>query len=406
MRRFALLLALFAGPAWGEALPVFNPSGPNAEAYGSAEGYRAGYPQTQARLVGNFSHYDSISTTRRVAKAAVPYPLARAAQEISLHYTYKGAVHSLTDYLERQPTTGLLILKDSTILAEHYQYGRTEQDRFLSQSMAKTVVSMLVGIAVSEGKIHTVDELAQSYVPGLVGSEVGATPLRALLHMSSGIAYHEVYDGHDDAAKLNRAIWGRNAAGAVAGIREFNIRESPPDTHWYYKGLDTETVGLVLAGATGKTLSDYLHEKIWSRIGTESDALWAVDAHGQEPAFCCLNITLRDYARLGRLLAFDGNWNGEQVIPKDWVLAATTPQAAFLQPGAEAGYYGYGYQVWLLPGDKRQFVLLGIHGQQIYVDPESKLVLVHTAVRATPTRDPLQPELGALWRGLVRQEGR
>ena len=405
MRRIIPLLLLFCSQAFAQALPVVNPGGPNAEAYGSAENYPAGYPQTQQNLVGNFSHYDTISRTRRVARAPLVTPFDRAPAEIALRYTYRGASHTIADYLSRHPTTGLLILKDSTILAEHYQYGRTETDRFVSQSMAKTVTAMLIGIAVADGKIRSIDDLAETYVPTLASSEIGATPIRALLHMASGIAYREVYDGHDDAATLNNAIWSRNGEGASAVIRRFSAREAPPDTVWHYKGLDTETLGLVLSAATDQTLSDYFSEKIWSRIGTERDAAWGIDAHGQEPAFCCLNITLRDYARLGRLLAHDGAWNGEQIIPKDWIMAATTPSAAFLHPGAGAGYYGYGYQVWLLPGTRRQFVLIGIHGQMLYVDPASKLVLVHTAVRPTPTRDPTAPELGALWRGLVEQEG-
>ncbi len=384
---------------------MFNPSGPFADALGAAAGYPAGYPQTQRTLVGNFSHYDSVSRTREVPRASTPMPFDRAPAEIALSYTYKDGLHTLPDYLSRHPATGLLILKDRTILAEHYQYGRTEQDRFMSQSMAKTVASMLIGIAVSQGKIHSIDDTTASYVPELAGSEIGATPIRALLHMSSGIAYREVYDGHDDSAKLNAAIWSRTGEGAAAAARQFNTREAPPDTKWHYKGLDTETLGLVLSRATGQPIAETLSTEIWSKIGTEANAAWAIDGHGLEPAFCCLNATLRDWGRFGRLLAWDGAWNGEQIIPRAWVLEATTPAAPFLRPGAGAGYYGYGFQVWLLPGSRRQFVLLGIHGQSIYVDPLSKLVLVHTAVRAAPTGDPTQPELGALWRGLVAQEG-
>jgi CubicO group peptidase (beta-lactamase class C family) len=401
----AAVIALAPPPSRAQALPVFNPGGPNAEAYGSADGYPAGYPQTQRMLVGNFSHYETVSRTRKVARAATPSLFERAPAEIDLHYTYRGATHTISDYLSRHPTTGLLIIKDNTILSEHYQYGRTETDKFMSQSMSKTVASMLVGIALSEGRIKSLDDPAATYVTGLADSEIGVTPIRALLHMASGINFREVYDGHDDSAALNNAIWSRNGEGAVVAARRFNVREAAPDTLWHYKGLDTETIGLVLREATGETLSDYLSEKIWQRIGTESDAAWAIDAHGQEPAFCCLNVTLRDWGRLGKLLAHDGSWNGEQIIPKDYVIAATTPSAPFLSPGKGAGYYGYGYQVWLLPGSARQFVLIGIHGQMLYVDPASKLVLVHTAVRPTPTGDPMAPELGALWRGLLMQEG-
>ncbi len=402
----SLAFLALAATAHAEALPVFNPTGPDAAAYGRADGYPAGYPQTQRTLIGNFSHYDSVSRTRPVPRGAGPAShLTRAPAEIALHYTYQGHSHDIADYLSRHPATGLLILRDNVILAEHYQYGRTDQDRFLSQSMAKTVVAMLVGIAVAEGRIRSIDDHADAYVPSLAGSEIGATPIRALMHMASGIAYREVYDGHDDAATLNTAIWSRNGTGAEAAVRQFNTREAPPDTKWHYKGLDTETLGLVLAAATGQNLATYFSTRIWSHIGPEHDAAWAIDAHGQEPAFCCLNLTLRDWGRLGRLLAHDGAWEGQQLIPKSWVIEATTPAAPFLKPGAGAGYYGYGYQVWLLPGDRRQFTLIGIHGQMLYVDPASKLVMVHTAVRPLPTRNPEAPELGALWRALVAQHG-
>ncbi len=408
LMKILALLALLPSLAQAQALPVFNPSGPDAEAYGAAENYPVrfiGPNRIQRNLVGAFSHDDQLSRVHKVAKAPSVAALARAPTEISLSYTYRGRTGTIPDYLSRHPATGLLILQDRTILAEHYQYGRTDQDRFVSQSMAKTVTSMLVGIAVAEGKIRSIDDLAETYVPALAGSAVGATPIRALLHMASGIAFKEVYDGHDDAAALGASMFPKGSGGAVQGVRQFNNRETPPDTHWHYKGLDTVTLGLVLTAATGMPMAEYLSSRIWSRIGTESDAGWAVDAKDQEVAMCCLSATLRDYGRLGALLAHDGAWGGQQIIPADWVRAATSVAAPFLAPGKDAGFYGYGYQVWLLPGLRRQFVLLGIHGQAIYVDPTAKLVLVHSAVRKLPSRDPEAAELGALWRALVAQQG-
>ncbi len=166
-----LVCAVAPSPSLAEALPVFNPSGPNAEAYGSADGYPAGYPQTQRMLVGNFSHYETVSRTRSVARATTPAMFDRAPAEIDLHYTYRGETHTIGDYLSRHSTTGFLIIKDNTILSEHYQYGRTETDKFMSQSMSKTVASMLVGIAVSEGRIKSLDDAAATYVTGLADSE-------------------------------------------------------------------------------------------------------------------------------------------------------------------------------------------------------------------------------------------
>ena len=402
------VLALLPVLAQAQALPVFNPSGPDADVYGAAENYPVRYigpNRTQSHLVGAFSHSDKLTPFHTAAKAAKPVALGRAPSEISLSYHYRGRTGTIADYLSRHPATGLLILKDRTILAEHYQYGRTDRDRFVSQSMAKTVTAMLVGIAVAEGKIRSIDDLAEVYAPQLAGSAVGATSIRALLHMASGIAFREVYDGRDDSAALNAAMFPKGNPGAMQGVRQFNIRETPPDTHWHYKGLDTVTLGLVLTAATGMPMADYLASRVWSRIGTEADAIWSVDQKGVEVAMCCLSATLRDFGRFGALLAADGAWDGQQIIPADWVRAATSVQAPFLAPGKDAGYYGYGYQVWLLPGARRQFVLLGIHGQAIYVDPAAKLVLVHTAVRTRPTGDPTTPELGAFWRALVAQEG-
>jgi len=414
MRRLLLLLTLLAGPAHADALPTFSPTGPDAAAYGAAEGYPVhaiGPRREQRYLVGAFSHADRLLPHREVAAAATPAPFARAANEIVLTYTYRGAQHTLADYLERHPTTGLLIVRDRTIMAEHYQYGRTDRDRFLSQSMAKTVNAMLIGIAIGEGAIHSIDDPAAAYVPGLAGSQLGATPIRALLHMASGIEFTEVYDGNDDSAKLGRLLWQRGSPGPVAVVRQFDTRTAPPDTAFHYAGLNSETLGLVLSAATKMHPADYLASRIWQRIGTESTASWQVDASGQEATMCCLSAVLRDWARFGVLLAHDGAWDGQQIIPRQWLLDATTaaPDGPFA-PTVATRFMGYGYQTWLFPpfpglGPRRQFALLGVHGQTIFIDPSSKLVLVHTAVRPRPSGDSMAPELNALWAALVRKYG-
>ena len=411
MRRIIAVLALLAGPAWGQALPVFSPSGPDAAGYGEAAGYPLRQPGTrreQQHLIAEFSRNDQLMSVRRIPRPPVPSVLTRAPQELRLSWTHRGRPADLPDYLSRHATTGLLVMQDRTILYEHYQYGRRDTDRFLSQSMAKTVTAMLVGIAVGEGRIRSIDDLAEDYVADLKGSTIGATPIRALLHMASGLAYREDYDGQDDAAKLNRGLFARNGQGAVATLRQFEAREAAPGTKWRYKGADTETLGLVLMAATGMPVADYLASRIWQKIGAEAGAAWGIDTAGKEAAFCCLNATLRDWARLGALLAQDGAWEGQQIIPAAWVRAATSVQAPYLAPGpaGTGSSYGYGYQVWLLPDAGRQFVLLGVHGQALYVDPQSKLVLVHTAARVRAVGDPLAPELGTLWRALVAQRGR
>jgi CubicO group peptidase (beta-lactamase class C family) len=242
-------------------------------------------------------------------------------------------------------------------------------------------------------------------VPALAGSEIGKTPIRALLHMASGIAFKEVYDAPGDNQRLNLMLFTRANPGPAQAVAMFNTREEAPDTRFHYAGIDTEVLGLVVTQAVKMPLTDYMRTRIWQPMGAEADAAWTVDTTGQETAFCCINAVLRDWARVGMMLANDGAWNGKQIVPRQWVLDATTPQAPFLTPGVATRFYGYGYQIWLLPGPGRQFALLGIHGQTIFVDPVSKLVLVHTAVRVQATVDQTAVELRALWKALVARFG-
>jgi CubicO group peptidase (beta-lactamase class C family) len=396
----------------GEAEPgaVFSDTGPDAAAYGAAAGFPIGTRATASQLenlVGTYSHFDEMFSSRPIRRATTPW-LFKRAPEPAISYNFGSDRLSIENYLGRNPTTGLLIAKDDTILYEHYQYARTDRDRFLSQSMAKTITAMLIGIAVSENKIRSIDDLVSVYVPGLANTEYGKTPIRDLLHMSSGVAFAEIYDGKDDVAQLSRDLFGVPGKDPVASVAQFNTRIAPPGTKWHYASVETEILGLVLRAATGVPVADYLGDKIWGAIGTEADASWTIDSTGQETAFCCFNATLRDYARLGRLLAHDGAWEGRQLIPRQWLLDATTvnPSNAYLAPRAATPYFGYGYQVWILPGEQRSFALIGIRGQMILVDPASKLVMVHAAVRKQPSDRASSADLIALWLGVVAQLGK
>jgi CubicO group peptidase (beta-lactamase class C family) len=390
--------------------PVFSDTGPDAEVYGAAAGFPVGDRATSSQpqhLVATYSHFGEIFPSRPVRRAATPW-LFKRATEPSISYTFRSDRFSIQDYLSRNPTTGLLIVKDDTILYEHYQYARTDRDRLLSQSMAKTVTAMLIGIAVSEGKIKSIDDHVSAYVPGLAAVEYGKTSIRNLLQMSSGVDFTEVYDGKDDIAKLSRDLFAGSDKDPVASVAQFNTRVAPAGTRWHYASVETEILGLVLRAVTGGPVADYLHDRIWQPIGAEADASWAIDGTGQEITFCCFNAVLRDYARFGRLLAHDGAWEGRQVIPRQWLLDATTVQLAdaYLAPRTATPYFGYGYQVWLLPGEARRFALVGIRGQMILVHPASKLVMVHTAVRQKPSDPADYAEILTLWASVVAQLGK
>ena len=410
MLAFLSMLA-FKSVVFAQSGPVFSDSGPEAEAYGASSGYSVPpfeYPPASRQdfMDGMYSHFDTVHPMRTVPKPATPSILKRSAEEIAPFYHYDGRQKAIGDYLNTHPVTGLLIARDDTILFEHYRYARTDKDRLLSNSMAKTITALLVGIAISEGAIRSIDDTAATYVPEMAGTEYGATPLRALLQMSSGVAFREqTYQADDDIIKLHRGLLGENPAGAIAVLRQFNTREAPPGTRFAYASSETEVLGLVVSRAVRMPLADYLAARIWQKLGAESDAAWAIDPTGQEAAYCCFIATLRDWARLGLMLANDGAWNGQQIVPRQWLLDATSvPRDSYLR-NTIAPSWGYGYQVWLLPGERRMFLLLGISGQDIFVDPESKLIMVHTAVRKLPVGDPKSPEVVALWYAVVAQYG-
>jgi CubicO group peptidase (beta-lactamase class C family) len=403
IRRLVLAMFLAAGHAWGQANPVLSPTGPDAAAYGQEQNYPYGSPVgelVQLFMVGTLTHFDRIFPHHVIARSTAAQ-LPRAPAELSLSYRHDGMTLSLDEYLRRNTTTSLLIARDGTILYEHYQYGRTDADRFLSYSMAKTVTGMLIGIAVREGAIRSIDQPASDYVPELAGTEYGGTSIRNLLRMASGVAFRETYDGTDDATKLRVMQYRPGGLPAPRIVATFNLREAPAGTRFHYASAETAVLGLVLRRAVNLTLADYLSTRVWRPMGAEADASWGVDNSDQETAQCCLSAVARDWLRLGILLADDGVRDGREVIPRAWVLEATTPSGPFLAPGVATQTFGYGYQTWVLPGPRHQFALMGLHGQAVLVDPERKLVLVHTAVQVEATPHPDLTELLALWRALV-----
>jgi CubicO group peptidase (beta-lactamase class C family) len=384
-------------------VPGIARAAPDEMALGKAEGYPVCPPTARIEtrcLVGLVSRRDEAWPSRRVPRGRDTFALARAPAEPRFRYRWRGSDHGVDDYLATHRTTGLLVLKGDTILAERYQYDRNASHRMTSMSMAKTVVAMLVGIAIDEGAIKSVDDTADRYVPQLTGTEYGVTPLRHLLSMSSGVAFSETYRGSDDIEALARLSMGFASPGGAATVAPFNRRERAAGARFHYASAETQVLGLVLRAATGKPVSDYLSEKIWQPMGAEADASWLIDKGGFEAAFTGLNATLRDYGRLGLLLANDGATAGRQVIPAAWVRAATTPPAPQFEPGSIPGMFGYGYQTWILGGKRRQFVLRGVRGQAVFVDPEARVVLVHTCAAEIGT--PVS-ELVALWSHVAEQ---
>jgi CubicO group peptidase (beta-lactamase class C family) len=366
--------------------PGYAVAAPDEDALGKADGY------PHARLtndfsmfndrykVGNFTSLEKIFWPRTIAASGSPRPLATAPEELRVSYPYAGRTYSVEDLLARQRITGLLVMKGDTILLERYQYGRTAQDKFASFSMAKTVTGILAGIALHDGLIASLDEPAQKYAPGLEGTAFGPASIRTLLRMSSGAQWSdEPTPGQpSDIGNLSGDTFFRRGAGGATALRSVRARAAPVDTRFNYSSAETFALGLAVRGAVGKDLADYASEKLWKPMGAASDASWLTDSSGMESAYCCINATLRDYGRLGLLLADDGEIGGRQVIPKDYLLAGTDPerQPEHLKPRRATSFFGYGYQAWIYPFRTRTFAARGLFGQQIIVQPSARAVIV------------------------------
>lgn len=390
---------------------------PDEDLLGKAAGYPAarntGQAFQEAYRVGSFSAMDSFAPHCTLPPSPEPLPLKKAGSDTAFHYRFDGRALALDDYMQRQRATAVLVLKAGEIVAERYNYARTPQQRMLSNSMAKTVVAMAVGKALEEGRIRSLDDTAETYAPALAGTLYGGTRIGNLLRMASGAQFVEDYSGHDDSARFNQAV---RRLGAAKAARTITARAAPEGERFNYASAETQMLGLVLRGATGRTLCDYVAEKIWQPMGAESSATWLINPRdGVEYAAGNFNATAHDYARLGWLLANDGQARGRQVIPRDHVLAMTdvARQPENFRPGSMSNkgstYFGYGLQTWLLPGSSRRFALLGIYGQAIFVDPDLKLVMVHLAVGKDASGDAGGTHLGAerdaLWRGVVAHYG-
>ncbi|MET1028785.1 MAG: serine hydrolase [Dongiaceae bacterium] len=380
--------------------PQFDPSGLDAEKYGAAQGFPIGGPYTYAKppfVIGSYSHFDSIFPARGVPHPTTVWNFQRAAAEPEIRYQWDGKTQSLDDYLAHIHVTGLLIGKGDTIFVERYRYGRTDRDRFASASMVKTLNAMLLGIALQDGRIQSIDDKAQRYVPTLGSSPYGVSTLRNLLHMASGVASND--------RPLLTGLYTLSKNDDAAVLASFRGHAAPAGSVFNYACGDSQTLGMVVRSAVGKPLATYMSEKIWQPIGAEQDASWTIVGSGQEFACFGFNAILRDWGRIGRLLAHDGNWNGRQLIPKQWLIDATTVPKGIAQPPTTVkNVLGYGYQVWIIPGDRRMFALVGAEGQFILVDPASKLFMVQTAVGVDPAG--IQgAETISLWRALVQSLG-
>ena len=326
-----------------------------------------------------YRNMEEIFPSRRIAAGKEASPLLPGKLP-DIRYDYGQSSHSVADFVKRTDTTGLLILKGDRILFEGYYEGADSKDLFMSFSAGKSFVSTLVGIALGEGKIKSLDDPIITYLPELKRSAYETATIKQVLQMASGTSYTEEYEDKNSGIAEFVAIVARGKGGLYDFARSFKGAEKP-GTRFYYATTNTEILGALVARVTGKPLAEYMSEKLWLPLGAEAAARWILDqpgSAGREVAGGGLQVRLRDYGRFGLLFANLGQWHGQQLLPAGWVELATRPADPYVQFGKLLPNYplGYGYQWWCLPGPHHRFTAQGIHGQFVLVDPEEHLVIV------------------------------
>jgi CubicO group peptidase (beta-lactamase class C family) len=336
----------------------------------------------------SFRAMDKFFETRIVAHGGKAWTLPVAKDWNPPSLDWGGERLSYEDWARRTYTNAVLVIHDGKIVFEDYRNRTTAQDRFISFSMAKSIVSLLIGIAHAEGRIASLDDMASAYVRELRGGGYDSVSIRQILQMRSGIDYVERYDFgatpslaariHSDAIVANRVRFA-DAARTIG-------RSATPGSRFNYATLDTAVLGWVLERATGEPLAAYMSEKLWRPAGMEADGFWIADGPpgiGRELSGMGFNARLRDYGRLGQLMLQDGIVDRRRILPAGWMREATT-MLPFDQSATFDFGRGYGFQFWQVDGEPGAYAAVGLAGQFIYVHPASKTVIVKLSHFPTP----------------------
>jgi CubicO group peptidase (beta-lactamase class C family) len=275
-------------------------------------------------------------------------------------------------YMAGQHSAALLVVHDGKLRLERYGLGFDANGRWTSFSVAKSFTATLVGAAIRDGYIKSMDDKVSTYIPQMKGSAYDDVTIRQLLTMTSGVRWNEDYaDPHSDVAQFNNHKPAPGVEAIVSYLRKLP-REAPAGTRWHYSTGETNLVGVLLTQATGKPLATYLSEKIWVPVGMEQQATWIVSKTGQEISGCCVQAASRDYARFGLFILDGAQLNGQPIVPAGWLADATQQQVPIGVPGR-----GYGYFWWTYADGS--FTARGIFGQGIFIDPKRRLVIVSNA---------------------------
>lgn len=315
---------------------------------------------------------ETVYQTRPIAAGDRVHALPLSGRTLDLVFTHAGRTWTVDEYMATYRVSGLLVIRDGRVLLEKYGLGRRPQDRWTSFSVAKSVTAILVGAAIQDGRIKSLQTPVTDILPELRGSAYDGVTLRQLLMMSSGVRWSEDYsDPNSDVAKGPtegvKLAQGQPGLNPVVAYMRTLPRAHAPGTKFNYNTGETDLVGILLARAVGMGLADYASEKIWKPYGMEMEGAWVTDPGGLERGGCCISMTLRDYGRVGQFVLDEGVIDGHPVLPPGWAREATSKQI-------ENGQAGYGYFWWMQPNGAYQAT--GIFGQSITTFREDRIIIV------------------------------
>ena len=341
----------------------------------SAYAFISGKTYLFKAIIYNFADIDDyVKFDNNMVNTAKPQPWNNAASYQKVSYP-----DSLNNLLESLHSVGLLKIVNDSVVYEKYWAGYTDRSGSGSFSMAKSITSILIGAAIKEGKIASVQDIVGKYLPEFAEGEKAKIKIVDLLTMSSGTDWNESY--WNPISVTSEAYYGSDVYKTAIGVKAIH----PPGTLHYYKSGDTQLLGLILEKATGKTLSEYASEKIWQPVGAEHPALWSTDhENGHEKAFCCFNSNVRDFARIGKLMLDSGKWNGQAIIDTAYYVASIKPCGISDTNGNACDYYGY--QWWIDPEHREIFYARGILGQYIIIIPSKRTIIVRLGKLTSPQR--------------------
>lgn len=329
----------------------------------------------EPNIVSNFSSMKDLFFWAPVARNGPSYEWPVAKQDLPANYVWQGQTKAVKEWLNTTSTTSLVVIKNGTLVFEDYYLGTKAEDRRISWSVAKSFLSAMFGIAVADGRIKSLDDPVEAYAPLLKGSAYEGVSIRNVLNMASGAKFNEDYLSFwSDINQMGRVLALGGSMDAFAASIKARSRE--PGTARQYTSIDTHVLAMVLRGATGIPLQQFMEQTLWNKLGVEEDAYYVTDSHNVAFALGGLNIRSRDYARFGQMMLGLGMFNGQQIIPAEWTVQSVIASAP---KAAESDRFGYGYQWWVPENASGEFFALGIYGQYIYVNRPAKTVIVKTS---------------------------